>query len=448
MSDLGAIVAQAQSLSSSDDGLSQLQSVLDGASDLLATEHANALVTLSAGTLDPRAHSLAWVHVLSAACGVHKKDAAPPHKDPNAPEALTFFALATALLKTCDAAQVRRDPKRFAVVCGEVRDLAMALGKPLAAVAPLAAAVRAAQPNPDHLTPQHAMLFQCALLGKCPNAALAVLSRRVFEVVPSATALTTKDFLLYCYYGGMCFAALRRYEDAADLLLHAITAPASAVSAIVVEAYKKYICTSLIGAGSVPPFPRCTSPMVQRQLKSSCPEYIAIAEAYATRNGEKLRKAAVTHNERFAKDGNAGLVDLVLKSLAKRNVQRLTLTYLTLSLEDIASAVALPGGASEAETQIVGMIEAGEIFASVSQKDGMVSFHDVSADLYSGAKMAKRLDSEIREVMELSNRVRVLDDALRANKAYLTKVSEIGSEFGGLRGMKVGGDEMDFSGDP
>jgi|AntAceMinimDraft_1070359.scaffolds.fasta_scaffold50842_2 hypothetical protein len=29
------------------------------------------------------------------------------------------------------------------------------------------------------------------------------------------------------------------------------------------------------------------------------------------------------------------------------------------------------------------MIEAGEIFASISQRDGMVSFHDVGTDQYS-----------------------------------------------------------------
>ena len=37
-----------------------------------------------------------------------------------------------------------------------------------------------------------------------------------------------------------------------------------------------------------------------------------------------------------------GLVKLVLESVTKRDVQRLTQTYLTLSLQDIAQAVDLP----------------------------------------------------------------------------------------------------------
>ena len=61
---------------------------------------------------------------------------------------------------------------------------------------------------------------------------------------------------------------------------------------------------------------------------------------------------------------------------------------------------------------------------------------------------AERLDKEIREAMEMSERVRAVDEAVKSDKAYLTKISEIGSGFGGLRGMAVGAGDMDFSGDP
>ena len=47
-----------------------------------------------------------------------------------------------------------------------------------------------------------------------------------------------------------------------------------------------------------------------------------------------------------------GLVKLVLESQTKRNVQRLTQTYLTLSLQDIAEAVGL-SSATDAELVIL-----------------------------------------------------------------------------------------------
>jgi hypothetical protein len=49
---------------------------------------------------------------------------------------------------------------------------------------------------------------------------------------------------------------------------------------------------------------------------------------------------------------NAGLVKLVVDSQTKRNVQRLTQTYLTLSLPDMAAAVGLPS-AQAAELAIL-----------------------------------------------------------------------------------------------
>ena len=51
-------------------------------------------------------------------------------------------------------------------------------------------------------------------------------------------------------------------------------------------------------------------------------------------------------------DGNAGLVKLAMAARTKRAVQRLTQTYLTLSLADIASQVGL-AGADEAEAHIL-----------------------------------------------------------------------------------------------
>ena len=51
-------------------------------------------------------------------------------------------------------------------------------------------------------------------------------------------------------------------------------------------AFKKYVLVSLIGGGVLPPFPRYTAPAVQRHLKAACAEYVALSDAYKTRNGK------------------------------------------------------------------------------------------------------------------------------------------------------------------
>lgn len=57
----------------------------------------------------------------------------------------------------------------------------------------------------------------------------------------------------------------------------------------------------------------------------------------------------------FFQDNNLGLVKQVVSSIYKRNIQRLTQTYLTLSLQDIANTVQL-NGPKEAELHVLQMV--------------------------------------------------------------------------------------------
>jgi COP9 signalosome complex subunit 3 len=57
----------------------------------------------------------------------------------------------------------------------------------------------------------------------------------------------------------------------------------------------------------------------------------------------------------MCRENNMGLVKQVLASLYKKNIQRLTKTFLTLSLSDVASRVQLSGPA-DAEKYILNMV--------------------------------------------------------------------------------------------
>lgn len=60
-----------------------------------------------------------------------------------------------------------------------------------------------------------------------------------------------KHFLLYYYYGGMIYTAVKNYDRAQYFFRVCITTPALAVSHIMLEAFKKYILVSLILEGRV-----------------------------------------------------------------------------------------------------------------------------------------------------------------------------------------------------
>lgn len=61
----------------------------------------------------------------------------------------------------------------------------------------------------------------------------------------------TKSFLLYYYYGGMIYTAVKNFERALYFYEIVITTPAMTVSHIMLEAYKKYILVSLLINGKV-----------------------------------------------------------------------------------------------------------------------------------------------------------------------------------------------------
>ena len=169
----------------------------------------------------------------------------------------------------------------------------------------------------------------------------------------------------------------QKYSRALYMLEAVVTMPAVAVSHIMLEAYKKYLLIWLIINGDrsqdALTFPKYTSPVVSKYIRPLCAAYQDVVKAfYATQHSE-LNSVLEKHQVIFAEDGNAGLVAQVVVARQKTSIKRLTKTFLTLSLEDVASRVGMNSPA-EAERQLVSMIEEGSIFARISQKDGKLIY--------------------------------------------------------------------------
>lgn len=77
---------------------------------------------------------------------------------------------------------------------------------------------------------------------------LAFLLQFNFQNPPSqsGSSFDAKYFLLYYYYGGMIYLAVRNLERSLYFLEVALTTPAHAVSHIMLESYKKFILVSLL----------------------------------------------------------------------------------------------------------------------------------------------------------------------------------------------------------
>ncbi|CAM6121819.1 unnamed protein product [Calypogeia fissa] len=408
MDSLDAVVAQVQALSGNPDDCAHLANLLKQ-SDNVFSAHAPRL-PYALAALDPAKHSLGYLYLLEA----HSAGLLAPD------QARSFVGLASNFLRVCSADQIRLAIEKFIVICRRLKDQAIQIVQPTSAILPLLAAIRKLQPSTEYLTPLHADYLLLCLLAKTYKAGLLILEEDIFEIDQKRTGLTPRDFLLYCYYGGMVCIGLKRFGKALELLQQAITAPATVLNAITIASYKKFVLVCLIHNGQVPPFPKYTPSVVQRNMKSCAQDYFDLANLYTSRNILDVRRCINAHEDVFKNDNNLGLAKQVISSLYKRNIQRLTQTYLTLSLQDIAETVQL-NGPKEAELHILQMIQEGEIFATINQKDGMVSFLE-DPEQYNTRKMANLLDSEIQHIIQLAKKLTSVDEQVLCDQNYLTKI--------------------------
>ncbi|XP_062010306.1 COP9 signalosome complex subunit 3 [Rosa rugosa] len=405
-----ALVVNIQGLSTNAADLSNLHIILKQAHESLQAESIRLLPLLD--QLDPSLHSLGYLYILEACTSAALSK-----------EQASAVLLPTArFINSCDKEQIQLAPEKFVSVCRRFKDFVMQLEAPLRGVAPMLTAIRKIQSSSEHLTSLHPEFLVLCLLSKSYKAGLSILDEDIFEVDQP------KDLFLYCYYGGMICIGQKRFRKALELLHNVVTAPMSVINAIAVEAYKKYILVSLIHNGQFSTsLPKYTSSVAQRNLKNFCQPYIELANSYSTGKIAEFETVAQKHREKFDNDNNLGLVKQAISSMYKRNIQRLTQTYLTLSLQDIANSVQL-NSAKEAEMHVLQMIQDGEIFATINQKDGMVSFLE-DPEQYKTCQMIEHIDSSIQRIMALSRKLTTMNENISCDPMFLAKVGRERQRF-------------------
>lgn len=326
----------------------------------------------------------------------------------------------------CNGEQVRFATDTYAKLCHLFAQSLIEKKHPLSGIDLLAHAIHKIQLFPSQLTSVHADLCQLCLLAKCLKPALEFLDTDITDISKESGHYDAKHFLLYYYYGGLIYTAVKNYDRALYFYEVAITTPSMAVSHIMLEAYKKYIMVSLILHGKVLNLPKYTSQVVGRFIKPLSQAYHDLVTAYGTNNPDELQAVINKNRETFVRDNNMGLVKQCVSSLYKKNIQRLTKTFMTLSLTDMANRVQL-AGPKEAEQYILHMIEDGEIYATINQKDGMVIFHD-NPEKYNDPNMLKRLDEEMKNCIQLDEKLRRMDEEIMVNPQYVQKCSGIQEE--------------------
>ncbi|XP_021956940.1 COP9 signalosome complex subunit 3 isoform X2 [Folsomia candida] len=327
--------------------------------------------------------------------------------------------------------------------CEAISDQVIRRKNPILAINLMRSVIRRIQKGPRQLTGVHATLLQLCLSSHCLKPALPYLMDDIDDFSSDLKGGDCKQVLLYFYYGGMVYTALKKYAEAIFFFEACTRVPAQTLSHIMLEAYKKFVLVSLIQLGEVPPPHKSALQVVNRILKPSAQPYTDLVTAFLTHNPGEVVAAISRNQEVFRRDNNFGLVKQVRAAQTKLNIQRLTKTFLTLSLADVAARVQL-SSADEAEKCILSMIQDGEIYAKISQLDGMVVFLDDN-EKYDNPKVLGKVESQISRCIDLNKRLSEMNERLATNPEFISRVMLTGS--GGIgTGSSLGlGDDQDMA---
>lgn len=306
--------------------------------------------------------------------------------------------------------EVRSSSKQFALLCHALTDSLVKSHRSVSGINLLSNAITKLQTHRSQLTPIHSDFCLLCLDSKCLNPALQFLEIDYIEILKiDDKEEDVKHVLLYYYYGGLIYAAIKNFERASYFFEVVLTVPAQVVNPIMQETYKKQIILNLLLNGKLPEnmLPKYTSPCVFRQKKQVAHSYLKLAHEYASLNHEKIRWLVNTNLNTYTRDENMGLIKQCLTQVHKRNIQRLTKTFLTLSLQDVANHVGL-ATEKEAEIYILNMIDDGEIFATINQKDGMVVFQD-NPEKFDSASVFQKLQEDMSTSTMLINTLKKLE---------------------------------------
>ncbi|KAJ8657904.1 hypothetical protein O0I10_006432 [Lichtheimia ornata] len=392
-------------------------------------------------SLDPSVHTLGYLFFVTARClGVDRAD-----------QAQFYVNTMDHFVNVCDPQQLAYAPARTSLIAKSLEHLAKISNNHMIALEPLSIAISKLSPNHDSLTCLHATFAKECLLAKMYRYPLPILDTDIVNVDPQSHDISIKSFLLYHYYGAMIYIGNKNFERAIEFLVLTISAPSHAVSAIQIEAYKKFILTSLIHYGYIPPLPKYTYHMIEKTFKAKHQPYMSIVDAFESKGVERFKSVIETNREVLNADANMGLAKQCLQALSRETIKRLTNVYVTLSLREMATMLEpiegdRPYTEHDVERLLVEMIEKEQIHAKLSITQGehgeqikMVNFEE--EQVQDTAETTNDLEKRIFDAAAVGKQISIMDKAEGLTKDFQTKYMNISMHGGEPFGGPVGFDE-------
>jgi len=264
--------------------------------------------------------------------------------------------------------------------------------------------------RPGVLSTLHTALAQLCIASKIYHPVMPYLDTDVNSLTTTEeSVLDVKHVLLYYYYGGVIYSSIRNFERAFHFFEICINVPYQTTSAIQVEAYQKYLLTSILTghkAFRVPAY------------ANLCGPYLTLVQAAGEKDCSKFAASLASLTPFLEKNNNLGIAKQALEHVYKGTILQLTKTFLSLSLTSLATHLKMSN--VEAERRITELIIAGKLKAKVNKRDDVIYFTS-SDTAFDNTDAITQLGGHLKCVMETFGNVRELNKTLSLDPKFIHK---------------------------
>ncbi|KAL4889133.1 COP9 signalosome complex subunit 3 [Aspergillus ambiguus] len=411
--------------------------------------------------LDPSVHTISYLLVLHYYIQ-YQKEADNARLWGDFRPGGSLWQKAVQFLNCFDPIQIRYIGREWRLLVELVAQAAQEISKPILAVSVIADALLRVDANSEVFTSVHLLVIRLALLSRSYTSALPILDKQqchfpcvsgqiyqkhhqpplcsndtsstvfITDISGFSSKLTYKDHLQYYLFGAMIYLALKKLDTALHFLSIVISSPAgSSVSKIMVEAYKKWVLTSLLAHGKTINPPKVISSSTMRIYQTLSKPYGSLADAFEKGDLNRLKSEFEVGQSVWRTDNNLGLVSQVIVAFDRYMVMKLGKKFSALSIPDVSQQVVTSVGTEHSviETLIATQIMSGALDATLLHQDDsqstMLRFSSAAVSPISREQSVQaRLLEEIRVLKLFANSTGTANYALDLSDEHLRFVQK------------------------
>lgn len=289
-------------------------------------------------------------------------------------------------------------------------------------IRPLREAVDKSAPAPDYLVPLQADFLAVCLEAKCYSQAAAwIREHRRLRVDVETTGIQGTDVHLFHHYSALIFTGLKDFHAGLQSSRLALSVPATSPGTfqdVVIATFRLHVLLHVLTLGTAPPPLKFSSHQTSR-LRKAASEYMELAYAFDKRDRKEMKQILESNRASFEKHGNLGLVKQVMVALSHHLIIRLTKSFVTMKLEDVAVRAGLQN-AEEARFIILEMIRQKKVNAKIDDRKRVVRLMD--NDLANEEMIARNVSSGyMNDYVNIVQRVEAFREHMESDPVYLAK---------------------------